>query len=544
MIGNITKGSDFGGICTYLLHPDKESQIIGGNVAGTTPGELEAEFMAFASLNQRVRKVVNHLSLGFAPEDGLVTREMQERIGEQIMLELGYGNAQYLIVAHGRNDPGHDTPHDHDHLHIVANAVDLDGKWVNDFQSFRRLEKVLRQIEQQEGLKEIQSSWEVKKRAPSHGQTQRYKREVREVAAGNRDAAILPVSDRLQTAIDLAAAQSQTVVEFARKLAQQGISTKFKVTRTGKVQGISYGMEDVNYQGNQLYDASLPKLQSARGLTFNAESDLRVIADINLNPHPPATEIESLPLKPDSIVTDLTPHQIEQMSEQELLAHIRYQRSLRMEVTRQQEAERRKQLTEEIKQQEAERKRQSAENLERFKERIQASLKRAADGSSNSIREDRVSSQPPIVAPPTVTLPIPEDPRDFNQRLRKKADESRNAAHQRAKQAIAKLEAMPKRSLLNWRGMTSEQFENGRVQILTDLKAEIKTIEQVVKDKSKPLPIVTRVPPEPSREVVAQTERQQRLDREAAERKAAQWMAPQEASSQSTPRKQRGMGGR
>jgi Relaxase/Mobilisation nuclease domain len=544
MIGNITKGADFGGICTYLLHPDKEAQIIGGNVAGTTPGELEAEFMAFASLNQRVKKVVNHISLGFAPEDGVVTREMQERIGEQIMRELGYGNAQYLIVAHGREDPGHDTPHDHDHLHIVANAVDLDGKWVNDFQSFRRLEKVLRGIEREEGLKEIQSSWEVKKRAPSHGQTQRYKREVREVAAGNREAATLPVSDRLQTAIDLAATDSQTVVEFARTLAQAGISTKFKVTRTGKVQGISYGMEGVSYQGNQLYDASLPKLQSARGLTFNAGSDLKVIADINLNPHPPAVEIEPLPLKPDPIVTDLTPHQIEQMSEQELLAHIHYQRSLQMEVAQKQQAEHRKQLTEEIKQQEAERKRQSAENFEGFKERIQASLKRAADNSSKSVRKDRVSSQPPIVAPPTVTLPIPEDPRDFNQRLRKKADESRNAAHQRAKQAIAKLAAMPKRSLLNWRGMTSEQFENGRVQILTDLKAEIKTIEQIVKDKSKPLPVKTPARPEPSRDVIAQVERQQRLDREAAERKAAQWMAPQEASSQSTPRKQRGMGGR
>jgi hypothetical protein len=539
MIGNITKGSDFGGICTYLLHPDKTAQIIGGTVAGTTPGELAAEFMAFASLNQRVKKVVNHLSLGFAPEDGVVTRELQEHIGERIMLELGYSNAQYLIVAHGRADPGHDTPHDHDHIHIVANAVDLDGKWVNDFQSFRRLEKVLRGIEREEGLKEIQSSWEVKKRAPSHGQTQRYKREVREVAAGTREVATLPVSDRLQIAIDLAATDNQTVVEFARTLAQAGISTKFKVTRTGKVQGISYGMEGVSYQGNQLFDASLPKLQSARGLTFNAGSDLKVIAAINLNPHPPAIEIEPLPPKPDSIATDLTPHQIEQMSEQDLLAHIRYQRSLQMEATRQQEAERRRQLTEAIKQQEAERKRQSAENLEGFKERIQASLKRAADNSSHSVHKDYVSSQPPIVAPPTVAPQIPKDPHDFNQRLRKKADERRNAAHQRAKQEIAKLEAMPKRSLLNWRGMTSEQFENGRVQILTDLKAEIRTIEQVVKDKSKPLPVKVPARPEPSRDVIAQVERQQRLDREAAERKAQQ-----QPIARSTPRKQRGMGGR
>ena len=69
MIGNITKGSDFGGLFEYLLHPDKEGVIIGGNVAAETPGGLEAEFLTFSNLNQRVKKVVTHISIGFAPLD-------------------------------------------------------------------------------------------------------------------------------------------------------------------------------------------------------------------------------------------------------------------------------------------------------------------------------------------------------------------------------------------------------------------------------------------------------------------------------------------
>ena len=128
MIGNITKGGDFGGLFEYLLHPDKDAVIIAGNVGAETPGGLEAEFLTFSNLNQRVKKVVTHISIGFAPLDGVVNPQLQARIAERIISEMGYGNSQYLVVAHGRNDPGHDEPHNHDHIHMVANSVDLDGK--------------------------------------------------------------------------------------------------------------------------------------------------------------------------------------------------------------------------------------------------------------------------------------------------------------------------------------------------------------------------------------------------------------------------------
>ena len=284
MIGNITKGSDFGGLFRYLLHRDKDAIVIGGNVGASNPPSLETEFLTFSTLNQRVKKPVTHISIGFAPLDGVVDPQTQGRIADRIMDEMGYGNAQYLVVAHGRNDPGHDEPHNHDHIHIVANSVSFNRKFVNDRLNYPRLEKILRQIEKDEGLTQIQSSWEVQRRAPSHGQCQRYKREVREVAAGTRVVATLPVSDRLQSAIDIAAKESSTVVAFAQKLAEKGIGTKLKVTRTGLVRGISYALDGVNFQGNKLYDASLPKLQSARGLTFDEKTDLSKFVQISSSP--------------------------------------------------------------------------------------------------------------------------------------------------------------------------------------------------------------------------------------------------------------------
>ena len=155
------------------------------------------------------------------------------------------------------------------------------GKFVNDRLNFPGLEKILRQIEIDEGLTQIQSSWEVQRRAPTHGQTQRYKRELREVAAGNRETAVLPVIDRLQAAISIAAGESYSVVEFAQKLAKRGIGTKLKIPRTGLARGISYSLDNVSFQGNQLYDASLPKLQTVRGLAFDVEKDLSKFVQIS-----------------------------------------------------------------------------------------------------------------------------------------------------------------------------------------------------------------------------------------------------------------------
>ena len=48
MIGNITKGSDVGGLLKYLLHPKKNALIIGGNVGAETPkGLYKNKFMLF-----------------------------------------------------------------------------------------------------------------------------------------------------------------------------------------------------------------------------------------------------------------------------------------------------------------------------------------------------------------------------------------------------------------------------------------------------------------------------------------------------------------
>jgi Relaxase/Mobilisation nuclease domain len=271
MIGQITKGSGFGSLFRYLLKSNKNAEILGGSAFGLTPEELAREFELICSLNALVLKTVTHVSIAFAQEDGEVDRDTKIRVGEKVIDALGYSNSHYLMVAHGRSDPGHRQEHDHDHMHIALTSVDLDGQWIDDAWNFRRLEKALRDIEKGEGFRQVQSSWEAKRSAPTRGQRQRVDREL---AAGGE--VVLPVSDRLQAAVMAAAGKSRSVGELAQRLAHQDIEARLNVTRTGKLRGISYQMEGVSFQGSQLYDASLPKLQSVHGLQLGSEDVSRI----------------------------------------------------------------------------------------------------------------------------------------------------------------------------------------------------------------------------------------------------------------------------
>ena len=118
MIGKITTGSSFDCLFRYLLKDDKEGQILGGDRVLLEPNakELASQFNWIASTRPTTKKPVKHLSIGFAPADGEVDDSTKLAISESIVNELGYTNNQWVAIAHGRSDPGHDWQHDHDHL--------------------------------------------------------------------------------------------------------------------------------------------------------------------------------------------------------------------------------------------------------------------------------------------------------------------------------------------------------------------------------------------------------------------------------------------
>lgn len=270
MIGKIKRGKSFAGVCNYVLKQDKEvsSKIISGNMSGKTPTELAHEFELFASLNSRVRVPVKHFSLSFAEQDGIVSDDVKSLLAMDYMDRMGYGDSQYIVVSHSRSD--HD--HTHDHIHIVANAVAMDGKWVNDRLDWKRSQNVLRELERAYNLTSVVSSWD--KKRDRNQATRRDRRVERLIASGVQPSEIDRTRADIQSKIDLAAPGAVSMTQFCKRLRNLNVETIPKITRTGKVQGISYRSGDLVVRGSDLKNASFPALQSLRGISYEPTRDL------------------------------------------------------------------------------------------------------------------------------------------------------------------------------------------------------------------------------------------------------------------------------
>ena len=273
MIGHIEHGSDFGGLFRYLLAEDKGARIIGGNAAGRTPSELTQEFNNCADQRRTTKKPVKHLIVSFVRDDGYVTDEVKARIAKGAVEELGYTYNQYVVVDHHRDDPGHDWNHDHDHIHIAVNMITLDGKRVDDWQDKRKFEEILRQLEVKEKLTTVAPSKNRKRKALSHGQTQRIKREIKEYKQGDRTLVPeIPLIIKLQAVIDKASEDRPDLTTFIGRLQGLGINVRPTISDKGRKR-ISYQLGDFKVRGSKLHNGSFPKLMSERGIDFNLGRD-------------------------------------------------------------------------------------------------------------------------------------------------------------------------------------------------------------------------------------------------------------------------------
>ncbi|MEO0927025.1 MAG: relaxase/mobilization nuclease domain-containing protein [Cyanobacteria bacterium J06643_13] len=271
MIGKVTTGSSFDRLFRYLLKDDKQARIIGGDRLLLEPDakELASQFDWIASTRPTTKKPVKHLSIGFAPADGEINDSTKLAISKAIVNKLGYTNNQWIAIAHGRNDPGHDWQHDHDHLHIVINGIDFNGDRVSDSFDKTRLEEILRGLEAEHKLTKVVSSNECDRQRPKTNQLQRYQRESRKHPD---TAAEIPIMAKLEAAIDAASQDKPTMTTFIGRMQQLGIDVRPYITRKGRKR-ISYRLGGFKVRGSKLHNGSFPKLLSKRGINFDEIRD-------------------------------------------------------------------------------------------------------------------------------------------------------------------------------------------------------------------------------------------------------------------------------
>jgi len=262
MIGKQIKGTGFRGCLNYVLGK-KGAYLIGGTMCGQTPEELAAEFAIARQLRPNLKVAVFHATLSVDSTEKLEDSEENDQrwlaIAANYMKAMNFDNSQYAVVKHS------DT--DHDHIHIVASRIRLDGGVVDDSWDYYRSQETIRQLEQNYNLETVTPSWETDKRAPTTGEHRQLK------SKGDKS-----VKVQLQDIIDEVTQDNPSMPEFVERLQQQGVEVQVGLTRNGFSKGISYNLDEVALSGNQLGKAyTFSGLQKHRGISYDQQRDNALI---------------------------------------------------------------------------------------------------------------------------------------------------------------------------------------------------------------------------------------------------------------------------
>jgi Relaxase/Mobilisation nuclease domain len=295
MIGKVMHNGSFRATTRYVLAKE-EGHLIDATMGGLSAETLTAEFMASKDLNPQLKQPVWHLTLSLPHHENLSDEQFAE-VGRKYMagMIMAANNPKILEESSYREQraefmyeeltsyqffQARHSDREHEHLHIVASRIHLDtGKAVELWRDAFRSQRVIRGLEVEYGLTQVQNSWDIGKKAPTKGQLER------QVVTGNE-----AIQSRLQGLIEAAAIGQPEMPELFERLMRQGVEVRHGWTRTGKSKGISYGLEDVAFAGNQLGQRySFPGLQQHLGVDYQADRDderLRSLIEFGIPPEP------------------------------------------------------------------------------------------------------------------------------------------------------------------------------------------------------------------------------------------------------------------
>lgn len=148
MIAKLGGGGGFKGLADYLLDEKKNAEILDSDgVRIYNKGAMVNDFVQQAKINGRVQKAVGHDSLNF-PIGEKLSNEKMVKIAQDYMKALKIQNTQYVVIKH--ND------REHNHMHIIYNRVDNNGKNIrHDRSSVHLAHKVCKEIEEKYNLQKV-----------------------------------------------------------------------------------------------------------------------------------------------------------------------------------------------------------------------------------------------------------------------------------------------------------------------------------------------------------------------------------------------------
>jgi hypothetical protein len=245
VIINVTRGRDTYDTCRYVLqqfkiNPEKDaatSDLIVGNMTGSTARELAAEFGISQNKRPRINVNIARYSVSFPPGED-VNYETMKKLSWRLICKMGHSPAtQFFAVKHFDEKAKNNVSH----FHIVASVVGLDGTVCKSSWNRLQARKVERELEKEFQLTERPTQKNLRRALTTgeYRQRQRLKRKVSK--------------ERLWEIIDRAAIDQPNYAEFFTRLHENGVTLKIKQDdKTREILGVSYGFEGMAYSGYRL----------------------------------------------------------------------------------------------------------------------------------------------------------------------------------------------------------------------------------------------------------------------------------------------------
>ncbi|MBE9030467.1 relaxase/mobilization nuclease domain-containing protein [filamentous cyanobacterium LEGE 11480] len=269
----------FGATTRYVLNKE-QAKLLDSTMGGLSAETLTAEFMVSKDLRPELKNPVWHITLSL-PHDESLTDEQFIEMGRKYMAGMIIGQNDPQVLQTQEYEQQRDefiaetlpeyqffqarhSDREHEHLHIVASRINLEtGKPVKLWRDAFRSQHVIRGLEREYGLTQVQNSWDVGRKALSKGQLERGQ------LTGSQ-----AVRSQLQEKIEQAAIGQPEMPELFERLMREGIQIRHQWTRTGKSKGISYELNGVAFAGSQLGQRySFPGLQGYLGVDYQADRD-------------------------------------------------------------------------------------------------------------------------------------------------------------------------------------------------------------------------------------------------------------------------------
>lgn len=228
MVAKIIEGKHFGGCVGYVLKDG--SEIIRADGLRTTSAKtITQDFNLQRKLNPRLGKAVGHIVLSWSEHDkGKLTNRLMADVALKYLKSLGIDDTQCLMVRH------HDRKHDH--IHVVYNRVDNQGKTIANSNLRFKSVKLCKQLNSE--YRFYQASG---------------KEKVNRGRLKGADKAKYEIHDALKTALQTCGDWRQ----LENYLKYKGVTIQYKKkANSDDVQGVSFSKSGYTFKGSEV-DRSL-----------------------------------------------------------------------------------------------------------------------------------------------------------------------------------------------------------------------------------------------------------------------------------------------